>query len=612
MNFSKRLDLFGDEIFAALNERRLELEKQGKKIFNMSVGTPDFHTPDHIKKALMDAAADDQNWRYSLRDLPELLDAVCAYYKKRFHVEITPDMVMSVYGSQEGMGHLGMTLCDEGDVVLLPDPCYPVFAAGSKLGGAVPYYYPLVAEHDFLPYVKDIPEDVYYGVQSLRAAENFHITGLNMHPEIINSLAYIKKAAAITNCEVGLLEKKKAQAIVQACDEIVSGKFHNEFIVDPVQGGAGTSLNMNANEVIANRAIEILGGKKGDYTIINPNDDVNCGQSTNDVIPTAGKMTSLRLLQNLKKQLLRLYDALNEKATEFDHIIKMGRTQMQDAVPIRLGQEFKAYSVAIMRDIHRMDKAMDEMRTLNMGGTAIGTGINADEGYLRRIVPNLTEISGMDFIQAFDLIDSTQNLDPFVAVSGAVKACAVTLSKMSNDLRLMSSGPRTGFGEINLPAKQNGSSIMPGKVNPVIPEVVNQVAFNIIGNDVTITMAAEAGQLELNAFEPIIFYCMFQSIDTLGYAVQTLVDNCIVGITANEERCRYLVENSVGIITAISPHLGYQKAADIAKKAIKTGESVRSLILKEKLMDEDELNRILDPIHMTEPGISGKDYLIKK
>ena len=388
--------------------------------------------------------------------------------------------------------------------------------------------------------VKDIPEDVYYGVQSLRAAENFHITGLNMHPEIINSLAYIKKAAAITNCEVGLLEKKKAQAIVQACDEIVSGKFHNEFIVDPVQGGAGTSLNMNANEVIANRAIEILGGKKGDYTIINPNDDVNCGQSTNDVIPTAGKMTSLRLLQNLKKQLLRLYDALNEKATEFDHIIKMGRTQMQDAVPIRLGQEFKAYSVAIMRDIHRMDKAMDEMRTLNMGGTAIGTGINADEGYLRRIVPNLTEISGMDFIQAFDLIDSTQNLDPFVAVSGAVKACAVTLSKMSNDLRLMSSGPRTGFGEINLPAKQNGSSIMPGKVNPVIPEVVNQVAFNIIGNDVTITMAAEAGQLELNAFEPIIFYCMFQSIDTLGYAVQTLVDNCIVGITANDERCRYL------------------------------------------------------------------------
>ena len=447
--------------------------------------------------------------------------------------------------------------------------------------------------------VKDIPEEVYYGVQTLRAAENFHITGLNMHPEIINSLAYIKKASAITNCEVGILEKKKAQAIVQACDEIIEGKFHDDFIVDPIQGGAGTSLNMNANEVIANRAIEILGGKKGDYTIVNPNDDVNCGQSTNDVIPTAGKMTSLHLLQNLKKQLLRLYDALNEKAKEFDHVIKMGRTQMQDAVPIRLGQEFKAYSVAIMRDIHRMDKAMDEMRTLNMGGTAIGTGINADENYLRRIVPNLSEISGMEFIQAFDLIDATQNLDSFVAVSGAVKACAVTLSKMSNDLRLMSSGPRAGFGEINLPAKQNGSSIMPGKVNPVIPEVVNQVAFNIIGNDMTITMAAEAGQLELNAFEPIIFYCMFQSIDTLGYAVETLVDNCIVGITANEERCRQLVENSVGIITAICPHVGYEKTADIAKKAINSNESVRSLILKENIMDEEELSRILDPIHMT-------------
>ena len=459
---------------------------------------------------------------------------------------------------------------------------------------------------------KNVPENVYYGVQSLRAAENFRITGLNMHPEIINSLAYIKKASAITNCEIGILDKKIASAIVQACDEILEGKFRDDFIVDPIQGGAGTSLNMNANEVIANRSIEILGGQKGDYTIVNPNDHVNCGQSTNDVIPTAGKMTSLRLLDNLKKELLRLHTALSEKSKEFDHVIKMGRTQMQDAVPIRLGQEFHAYSVAILRDINRMDKAMDEMRSVNMGGTAVGTGINADENYLKRIVPNLVEVSGMNFVQAFDLVDSTQNLDPFVSVSGAIKACAVTLSKIANDLRLMSSGPRAGFGEINLPAKQNGSSIMPGKVNPVIPEVVNQVAFNIIGNDVTITMAAEAGQLELNAFEPIIFYCMFQSIDTLGYAVQTLVDNCIVGITANEERCRYLVENSVGIITAISPHLGYQKAADIAKKAIKTGESVRSLILKEKLMDEDELNRILDPIHMTEPGISGKDYLIKK
>ena len=458
---------------------------------------------------------------------------------------------------------------------------------------------------------KDVPEGVYYGVQSLRAAENFHITGLSMHPEIINSLAYIKKAAAITNCEVGIIDKKIANAIVKACDEILEGKFHKDFIVDPIQGGAGTSLNMNANEVIANRAIELLGGQKGDYSIVNPNDHVNCSQSTNDVIPTAGKMTSLRLLKNLKKELRRLYEALSKKADEFDHVIKMGRTQMQDAVPIRLGQEFKAYSVAVMRDINRMDKAMDEMRTLNMGGTAVGTGINADEAYLKRIVPNLVEISGMDFVQAFDLIDATQNLDPFVAVSGAIKACAVTLSKIANDFRLMSSGPRAGFGEINLPAKQNGSSIMPGKVNPVIPEVVNQVAFNVIGNDVTITMAAEAGQLELNAFEPIVFYCMFQSIDTMAYAVQTFVENCVSGITANETRCRYLVENSVGVITAICPHVGYQKAADIAKQAIKTGESVRDLILKEGLLTEDELNEIMDPVNMTEPGIPGKELLVK-
>ena len=453
---------------------------------------------------------------------------------------------------------------------------------------------------------KDVPENVYYGVQSLRAAENFHITGLNMHPEIINSLAYIKKAAAITNCEAGLLDKRRTQAIVQACDEILEGKFREDFIVDPIQGGAGTSLNMNANEVIANRAIEILGGKKGDYSVVNPNDHVNCGQSTNDVIPTAGKMTSLRLLKKLKKQLLRLHSALEQKADEFDSVIKMGRTQLQDAVPIRLGQEFKAYSVAILRDLNRMDKAMDEMRTLNMGGTAVGTGLNADESYLRRIVPNLSEISGMDLVQAYDLIDATQNLDSFVAVSGAVKACAVTLSKIANDLRLMSSGPRAGFGEINLPAKQNGSSIMPGKVNPVIPEVVNQVAFNANGNDMTITMAAEAGQLELNAFEPIIFYCLFQSIDTIAYAVNTFVDNCVIGITANETRCRYFVENSVGIITAICPYVGYQKAAEIAKEAIKTGESVRKLIIEKGLLTKEQMDEIMDPVQMTEPGISGK------
>jgi aspartate ammonia-lyase len=320
-------------------------------------------------------------------------------------------------------------------------------------------------------------------------------------------------------------------------------------------------------------------------------------------------MTTLRLLKDAVKQLNRLYDALIVKAAEFDHVIKMGRTQMQDAVPIRLGQEFKAYSVAIKRDILRLEKIMDEMRAINMGGTAVGTGINADEEYLKLIVPTLRNVSGMTFEQADDLIDSTQNLDSFVAVSGAIKACAVTLSKISNDLRLMSSGPKAGFAEINLPAKQNGSSIMPGKVNPVIPEVMSQVAFNIIGNDMTITMAAEAGQLELNAFEPVIFYCLFQSISTLANAVETFVDNCISGITANEARCRELVENSVGIITVICPHVGYQTAAKIAKKALQTGESVRSLILKEGLMTEEVLDSVLDPITMTEPGIARKDLI---
>ena len=415
-------------------------------------------------------------------------------------------------------------------------------------------------EHDSIGQ-KEVPSEAYYGVQTLRAAENFYITGLTMHPELINSVAQIKKAAAITNYEVGRLDKKRADAIVKACDEILEGKFHDQFIVDPIQGGAGTSLNMNANEVIANRAIEILGGEKGDYSIVNPNDHVNYGQSTNDVFPSCGRITALKLLHGAQKQLKRLYDALGEKAKEFDHVIKMGRTQLQDAVPIRLGQEFKAYSAAIRRDINRFENAKEEMSRLNLGGTAIGKQDRMQMFIIcREWCGQLRKMSGSDLIQSYDLIDATQNLDGYVAVSGMVKTCAVNLSKMSNDLRLMSSGPRTGFGEINLPAKQNGSSIMPGKVNPVIPEVVNQVAFNIIGNDMTIAMGSgEAGQLELNAFEPIIFYNMFQSIETLTFAVRTLVDNCIKGITANEERCRQLVDRSVGIITAICPYVGYAK-----------------------------------------------------
>ena len=464
------------------------------------------------------------------------------------------------------------------------------------------------SEHDSVG-EKAVPKDVYYGVQSLRAAENFHITGLTMHPELINSIAEIKKASAITNLEIGLLDKRVADAIIRACDEITAGKLHEAFIVDPIQGGAGTSLNMNANEVIANRAIELLGGQKGDYSLVNPNDHVNYGQSTNDVFPSAGKLAVLKLLVRAQIQLERLYQALEAKAEEFDDVLKMGRTQMQDAVPIRLGQEFRAYSEAVRRDISRFERAKDEMRCLNMGGTAIGTGINADEQYLRRIIPNLSRVTGLNLVQAFDLIDATQNLDEFVAVSGAVRTCAVNLSKMSNDLRLMSSCPRCGFHEINLPPRQNGSSIMPGKVNPVIPEVVNQVAFNIIGNDVTVTMAAEAGQLELNAFEPIIFHNLIESVETLTYAVHTLVDNCVTGITANRERCRELVENSVGIITALCPHVGYEKAAEVAKRAIDTGAPVRKLILEEGLLDQAALDKILDPYSMTEPGISGKELL---
>ncbi len=460
-------------------------------------------------------------------------------------------------------------------------------------------------EHDSIG-DKSVPANAYYGVQTLRAVENFHITGLAIHPQMINSLILIKKAAAITNNEIGILKPEICDAIVKACDEILAGKYRKHFVVDPIQGGAGTSLNMNANEVIANRAIEILGGKKGDYSIVHPNDHVNLSQSTNDVIPTAGKMTTLRLLMNLVLQLKCLQLALSQKSKEFDNVVKMGRTQMQDAVPVRLGQEFKSYEDTVSRNINRLDKITNEMRFLNMGGTAIGTGVNADPAYLNKIVGNINKVSGMDFVQADDLIDSTQNLDPFVIVSGTVKTCAVTLSKIANDLRLMSSGPRAGFGEITLPAMQNGSSIMPGKVNPVIPEVVNQVAFNVIGNDLTITMAAEAGQLELNAFEPIIFYNLFQSIDTLGFATETFVDNCITGITANEKRCRELVENSIGIVTTLAPVIGYQKAADIAKKALKQDRSVRDIALEEKIMDPDKLSEILDPIRMTEPCMTTK------
>ena len=456
---------------------------------------------------------------------------------------------------------------------------------------------------------KEIPANAYYGVQSLRAMENFSITGGRLHEEMIKCLGVLKKACAITNATAGVLDVHISDAIVKACDLIIEGKFHDQFIVDPIQGGAGTSINMNANEVIANIAIELLGGQKGDYSIVHPNDHVNYGQSTNDVIPTAGKMTTLVLLQELKKSLNHLKDTMNEKAVEFDSIIKMGRTQLQDAVPIRLGQEFAAYATAVERSLNRLEKTETELYTVNMGGTAIGTGLNADSLYFRYIAETLTDLTGFPFCQANDLIDATQNIDCFAAISSTLKNCAISLSKIANDLRLMSSGPRTGFGEINLPAKQNGSSIMPGKVNPVIPEVVSQVAYKVAGNDVTIAMAVEAGQMELNAFEPVIFESLFQSITILDNAATTFADNCVSGITANEERCRELLDSSVGIITALCPHIGYARAAKLAKEALTKQIPVKELVLRENILNEEELNKILNAYGMTEPGISGKELL---
>ena len=446
----------------------------------------------------------------------------------------------------------------------------------------------------------EVPGEAYYGVQALRANENFPITGNSLNPDFIKNMARIKRAAAITNMRAGRLKPEIANAIESACNEVVCGMFASEFIVDGIQGGAGTSANMNMNEVIANRAIEMLCGKKGDYSIVHPNDHVNMAQSTNDVIPTAGKLTVLDLLKKLEKSLKKLDSALYKKADEFDGVIKIGRTQLEDAVPMRLGQSFHAYATMIERDIDRIAKAKKEMYTVNMGATAIGTGINTSEYYFDHIVPTLAKVSGYPLVQADDLFDATENLDGFVRVSSCLKACAVNLSKMCNDLRILASGPKAGLGEITLPAMQNGSSIMPGKVNPVIPEVVSQVAFHIIGHDVTITMAAEAGQMELNAFEPVVFYNLFDSISTLTHAVDTLTDNCIIGITANEERCQKLLDASVGITTALCPYIGYKKAASLAKESLRTGIPVKKLVLKHGLMKEKQLDVVLDPYAMTE------------
>lgn len=459
---------------------------------------------------------------------------------------------------------------------------------------------------------KHVPVDAYYGVHSLRGKENFSISGDTLHPEMIKALATIKKACAEVNHEAGLLSKSKAAAIAQACDEILQGQFHDQFITDPVQGGAGTTANMNANEVIANRANEILGAALGSYKYVRPVDEVNMGQSTNDVFPTAGKMGALALLRKTIDEIDLLIHSFNLKGAEFDDVVKIGRTQLEDAVPIRLGQEFKAYASAIRRGSDNLKMAARSLTTINMGGSAIGTGINVDRYYFDHIVPRISRLSTFDFVQAEDLIDATQNVDTLVLVSGALKALAVSISKISSDLRLLSSGPKTMVGDINLPARQNGSSIMPGKVNPVIPEVVNQVAFRIIGNDMTVTMAAEGGQMELNAFEPVLFYSLYESIEMLGNASHTLRVNCVDGITANADKLRSDLEKSVGVLTAFVPHIGYEVSSHIAQEALTTGTALTELILREGLLTQEEIDEIMDPKAMTEPGIAAGHLLRQK
>jgi len=460
---------------------------------------------------------------------------------------------------------------------------------------------------------KKVPKDVYYGVQTLRALENFHITGYKMDNDLIKALGIVKKAAAKANMMIGLLDKKRAQAIMNASQEVIDGKLNDEFLLDPIQGGAGTSMNMNVNEVIANRAIELYGeGNRGDYSIISSLTHVNMSQSTNDAVPTAMKIALLLKSGKLLKATERVEKVFREKSKEFDHVLKMGRTQLEDAVPIRLGQEFLAYANVAKRSRERMAKAIDNLKIVNMGATAIGTSLNADPQYIIFVIDNLKKISGFDITITEDLIDATQNTDVFIEVSSAIKAWAVVLSKISNDLRLMGSGPRCGILEINLPEVQPGSSIMPGKVNPVIPEVVNQVAFQVMGNDLTINLASEAGQLELNVMEPVLAFNLMQTFDIMTNVQNIFVEKCLKGITANEERCREFVEKSIGIVTALNPHIGYEKSCLVAKEALKDNKSIREIVLAHKFLEEGKLNKILDPYEMTEAGIAGKEFLEKK
>jgi aspartate ammonia-lyase len=463
-------------------------------------------------------------------------------------------------------------------------------------------------EHDLLG-ERDVPDDALYGVQTLRALENFPITGIAIRefPSLVEGLAAVKAAAALANSDLGLLDKKIADAIVRASEEIRSGRHHEHFLVDAIQGGAGTSTNMNANEVIANRALELLGKPRGDYGVVHPNNHVNLSQSTNDVYPTAVKLALHVSIETLRTAMRLVAESFLAKGKEFAPHVKMGRTQLQDAVPMTLGQEFRAFGVTILEDVDRLSEAQALIREINMGATAIGTGINAPAGYAEKVRAHLAKLSGLALITAPDLVEATSDTGAFVQLSGVLKRCAVKLSKICNDLRLLSSGPRAGFGEINLPAMQPGSSIMPGKVNPVIPEVVNQVCFDVIGGDVTVTMAAEAGQLQLNVFEPVIGYRLLRSVEMLRNACDVLRAKCVDGITANPERMKHFVEHSIGIVTALVPVIGYEAATSVAKEALDSGRGVYEVVLERKLLSRDELDRLLNPDAMTGKGRPSKE-----
>ena len=457
-------------------------------------------------------------------------------------------------------------------------------------------------EHDLLGN-KEVPVEYYFGVQTMRAMENFHISRVRLHffPELIKAFSMVKEAAACANRDLGLLDAKIAEAIIIACQEVRAGKFDDHFVVDMVQGGAGTSTNMNANEVIANRALELLGHKKGEYKYCSPNNHVNMSQSTNDAYPTAVRIALLYRTRDLIDTLKKLVESFKKKSVEFADVIKMGRTQMQDAVPMTLGQEFGAYAATLSEEIDRLENNVKLFLEVNMGATAIGTGINSDPDYTPICIKHLQQITGMPIVAAGNMIEATNDTGAFIMYSAAVKRLGVKLSKISNDLRLLSSGPRTGFHEINLPPMQPGSSIMPGKVNPVIPEVVSQVAFKVVGNDMTVTMAVEAAQLELNAMEPIIVHCMFESVEMLINGMNTLRERCIDGITANKDRCRDLVYHSIGLVTALNPYIGYEVSTELAKEALEQNKGIYNLVLEKGIMSKEELDKILLPENMVKP-----------